>query len=205
MNVNAVYLMMRDRYLRDPSWENLLALLGSLLYKFPVLFKAPLPPEEVEGLVKNCGFEVLEVSIKACHGLALTINPARIVRRKLIENLKKGDLPAPEPDLIDKDLARDEIFWKLTECAKREKTGLILIKEGLGPEVKTYALAHELSHHLLGHTLAECEMESWLSELHADVAAHWITGRPSPFLSEEENRLLAKLVGYKKRAVGGHA
>ncbi|MBA2848677.1 hypothetical protein G4V39_02345 [Thermosulfuriphilus ammonigenes] len=203
MNVNAVYLTMRSRYIQDPSWENFFALIGSLLYKFPILSKVPLGLREVEGLINECGLEVCEVLLNACHGLALALSPLEKVRKKLREEIQTP----PGVDLIDQDLARKEIFWKLVRHAKQGQNRLILLKAGLEPKVKAYVLAHELGHHLLGHVLEECKVEGWLQEVHADTTAVWLTGLPSPFRSKEENRLIAELVGYDKNkaAAGGSA
>ena len=86
MNLTAIYLQTRARYLQAPSWQNFFALVGALLLRWPLLNLRPLSCHQIESFIANLGIVVWEVSLEACHGLATSFvlkqgEPPRVCRR----------------------------------------------------------------------------------------------------------------------------
>jgi len=189
MNLTAVYLQTKARYLQAPSWENFFALLGALLLKWPALTKRPLSCSQIRGFIKGLGIEIWETELTACHGLATSFRLKDERDREFAEAKDVQD-SFDEPVLYRKDT-----FWSIVELLRRGGGKVILLRPGLSPEVKAFVLAHELGHHLLGHIDQGCRIENWLQEIHADVFATWLSDVNSPWRSREERRWIRKIIG----------
>jgi len=191
MNLTALYLETKARYLEAPSWQNFFNLLGALLIRWPTLTKRPLNCHQIEDFIQRLGIEIWETELTACHGLATSFRLKDERDRETNENSQKENFDEPS-------LYRDkEVFESIVRLLKEGGGKVILIKPNLPEETKTFVLAHELAHHLLGHIDSDCQVEAYLAEVHCDVFATWLTNIDSPWRSKEERRWIRKIIEGK--------
>lgn len=188
MKPEIVYTVMKRKYLANPTLENAMAFMGTLVYRFPILHQAPLSRIEIERLAQEAGVEIWTFPLQNIPALAVHIkdpeNLPRLARRD-----GKAPITDREPTLLS-----DEMVRKVSEHLKRGGGPVILIRPKLPEGEHCFFLAHELGHILYGHTDQGLAISRGPAELHANLFARWVSGLPHPRYTPRANLVLEALV-----------